>query len=593
MERFPESPESPELSEEVPDTLPTPGDTRIFRKSPQELAAQMQDVSLFLKYSPISNGGELDEKYKKSKERVEELLQSGVDDKELTYELERLYEEGKNSGQYSLLGSEHGAELLRAEVQRMIDIYGYGRDEAEQSAQKKLMRHDYVASVREARLKHEEKIRDSFLGFLEANPLEPAVEKERIEKLREKCIFLDSHESVERLAPSFPGGNYLYHGTKVGQSIGIFSTGNLENVFSLHKRENERHSREGGDKKWVARNTGYEGVSWSLNEIDALPGDRYHLAGFLASPEDILSENLQLAVPSRPAPHELILIDGAIDANRYYSLKTQAELLMDVGIGECNSVLSQLIELASYHKGLAENQESYSFKPSLLSFFERQTPDEEIERMLRSRYQVRDNGTIEFSSDLLLQEKRDIPLGAVWIQALIDTHRMRNVPGFENATTVREVIENFGKDNYEAFLGEFRKERAALDESSALDDAKVAAVEVPVSKLFFVTPDTDLDDWLKVISRADVEPKGIIVYKHNAVRLENFATKHRGDKMAMSDILRRALPSTDGRIDFEHDILGEEITNEKLAGTKKHVIGEQFLQNRKTLRKTNGKIVVS
>lgn len=350
----------------------------------------------------------------------------------------------------------------------------------------------------------------------------------------------------------------------------------------------------GGERRFIKRNSGYEGVSWNYNDIGALPGDRYHLVGFLASPDRILSDDLQLAVPSRPAPHELILLNGNIDSQRFYSLKTQQELLMSFGIGESNAVWSNIAQLSFYRENQAKGESNIFAKECMLqTYVDQGQGDVEMAEALRGLYTVRQNGTIDFSTDLLQQVKDEVPVAAVWFQALIDTGRIKNVRGFEDVTTVRQAVERVDRDNYKEFLVELRKDKNYLEDAVKEEDDKVTSIGVSVSEMYLVVPNTDLDRYLKVLARCKVQPRGIIAYDHLAVRLENFASKHKGDDKPLADVLRVAIPEGDGYIDYESQILGTSITPDKMAGYRKHVVGEKYLKDRKSLRKDEqGKLVV-
>ena len=156
---------------------------------------------------------------------------------------------------------------------------------------------EYIKDLKWWRLNHEKAIRSQFNQFLEQHPLNPDVERIRIAELRRLIVEPDNPEALNRFREDFPSGNFVYHGTEFGRVIEILTSGYLKNVKALK----ETHG------KYVPNNSGYEGTSWSLNdEIEALPGDRFHLAGLLGSPEKILDPNQQFTIPSRPSPSELI-----------------------------------------------------------------------------------------------------------------------------------------------------------------------------------------------------------------------------------------------------------------------------------------------
>lgn len=566
-----------------------------FKKSPQELASQVQSVyGTLLEFTKHPNGEVLDERYKQSRQYVEKLLEAGVSDEQLSEELDRLYQEGRGLGIYAPLEGEKADEFLLKAKEYYLG-WGYSDEEAEAEARKKVSNQGYLAELRKWRRNYEGEIRKHFSDFTGAHPLTPQEESEQITRLGRRCFFLSDPESASRLAAEFPGGNYLYHGTKVEQAIEIVSSGVLANAKILYEREEERVSKEGGERRIIKRNSGYEGISWNFNEIGALPGDRYHLVGFLAPPNGVLNEQLQLAIPSRPAPNELILINGNIDADRYYSFKTQQELLITIGLGESNSAWSNIVQLASYKERQAKQEKNmFSNESMLAKFSERDILDEQMTELLKSRYSVRNNETIEFSPKLLRQVEDDIPVGAVWLQALIDTGRIKNVLGFEDVKTVRGAISRVTLDNFRVFLDELRREKLYLEDAVKKEEDKVTSIEVPVSETFLVVPDTDLNKWLRLLARVKVQPKGIVVYSYKTVRLENFASQHHGDNQALTDVLRETIPASEGYIDFEAEILGEEITNDKLVGYRKHVVGEQFLGSRKAVRKgEDGKLFIS
>lgn len=565
---------------------------KVFKKSPQELAAQVESVyRISLEFTRHPEGKTFDRFYQEMRDYVKKLLEIGVSDEQLEEELRRLYEQGKKLGIYSPLESERRDDFLSQLKKHYLGL-GYSEIEAELKAQKTLSREGYLAELRKWRRNYERKINKYFQDIIKRYPMTNTDESERIRQLRERVIYLTNPEQTRQLASQFPDGNFLYHGTRVEQAIRILESGSLLNVKALLDAEEERVKREGGEKTIIRRNSGYEGISWSFNEINALPGDRYHLVGFLASPQEILTEDQQLAIPSRPAPYELIQINGEIDSRLYYSIKTQLELISAIGVGERNSVFSNIIQLSLYRKNQAKGGSNPFAKNSLLqNFVNMKLDDTEMSSKLRSLYYLRENGTVELSPDLLQQTSDEIPVAAVWFQSLIDTGRIKNVLGFEDVTTVKQIIERISHDNYGAFLEELRRENQYLEDLIKNEEEKITPISVPVSKMYLVVPSTDLEKYLRVIARCGVQPKGIIVYDHRLVRLENFASTHRGDYEAMTRLIREAIPISNGFIDYKQ-ILGTEITSDKLAGHKKHVIGERYLDGTGLLKKREGGLVV-
>ncbi|MFA6184894.1 MAG: hypothetical protein WCT51_00690 [Candidatus Shapirobacteria bacterium] len=561
------------------------------KRSPQEIAASVLEVHSpnLTSLAPLK-GKELDEKYIESKGRIEKLLKDGVGDETLSLELNKIYDEGKRLGIYNPSESDNREQLL-IEAQNYFSNFGFSKEQSEKNAREKLSRYGFWAKFKEWRQNHEKNINKEFNSFIENHSLDKKQELEKISELEKDFIRLENLDQAQELAHNFPGGNYLFHGTNVKQAIEILNSGNLANYKSLQDQEEERFASEGGQKKFNKQNSGYEGISWSFNQIEALPGDRYHLVGFLASPNEILKDNLQLSVPSRPAPHELILINQEINANKFYTFKTQEELLVNFGIGENNSVLPNLIQLCSYKENKKSDKPNIFIDNSMLfDFAETEMSDYEVEQLLRTKYSIRDNGTTQFSPDLLQQTTKDIPVGAVWLQALIDSGRIKNIPGFEDVKTIRHTILKI--EDYEIFFDELKKEKFYLEDMIKVEDDKVTSINIPISELYLVLPNTDLKKWLKVVTRSPIKPKGILTYNHQEVRLENFASIHRGDHDKLSEIIRNAIPFSEGYIHFEKDILGEKITDEKLAGHRHQVIGEQYLTNRKSVIKKNNNLII-
>ena len=262
-------------------------------------------------------------------------------------------------------------------------------------------------------------------------------------------------------------------------------------------------------------------------------------------------------------------------------------------LGEANSVVSNIICLCMYKDNQESEAKNRYANESMLINFLRNYSDEEIARLLRNKFSIRENQTIQLSPELLQQRAdNQIPVGAVWLQGLIDTRRINEIPGFEDVTTVRQAIERINRNNRDDFFNEIKKDSSFVEEQIAEDEAKIGEVSVPVSQLYFVVPDKDLDRWLKVLARCDSIPKGIIVYRHNAVRLEHFATPFRGDHEALTNEIREVIPKSTQTINYE-DILKQVITPDKLVGYRRHVIGEIYLANRRAIIKDeNGNLVI-
>jgi hypothetical protein len=450
---------------------------------------------------------------------------------------------------------------------------------------------EYIKNLRRWRLNHENAIRSQFNQFLEQHPLDLDVERIRIAELRRLIVEPDDPEALDDFRLDFPSGNFVYHGTEFRKVIKILTSGYLKSVKALE----ETHGKN------VDHNSGYEGIPWSLNQIEDLLGDRFHLAGFLGSPEEILDSNQQLTIPSRPELFELIQISRDIEPNEFYDLKIQDEIYRyPPFLGEINSVASNLARVANFK---SENA-------MLIKFLNKHPDDQELAQRLRKFYQIRtkdgqlkrfgenfnnSDSTVRLSEALLQQD--EIPVAAVWIQALIDTGRINNDPDFQGLTSVRAIVQKMpGKKN--PLKEEFFKEMDYLNPLLEEQDRKITSIQVPVSKLYLVVPKHDLEKYLQILARCEAStwPKGIIVYDNRQIRLENFVSFHTGDHATLTQWLQNLIPPrtpAEGYIDYCSTFLGKpEISPEDRAGYRKHVINDSIIPERPSIIVNNGRLII-
>lgn len=344
----------------------------------------------------------------------------------------------------------------------------------------------------------------------------------RVESLREKVVDL-TEVAPGALAEEFPSGKYLYHGSTVPKIEKIFKTGRLKNGVALAEDDPEISA--------MSLNSGFEGISWSMNGIDALPGTRGHVAGFLSAPENLLGDT-RLVVPSRPAPYEVLQVGEKINPKELYAMKNQLETWGDgsVSLGEKNNVDSNLMWMLMYKEGdtFSGNSTVYNYKGD--------TSDTELQKY----YTLDDQGNLAWDEDLY--QKSEVPPALPWIQSLIDRDVFaRN--GFEGLDNVQKVLD-YAKTDENFVRSLIATERAVskpLDEQygKMLDDA--SAVRVGIDKMFFVTSHGDLEDWLKVMARTGVEPKGVLLYDDDQVVMENFASQFEGNHKELSREIGRAV----------------------------------------------------
>jgi hypothetical protein len=425
-------------------------------------------------------------------------------------------------------------------------------------------------------------VRRSFEKRFAENTNSEETISERIADLRSMMMDASDPKTSERVRKDFPSGNFLFHGTHVDGVIEIISSGEISNFKKLHTVETRKAEVEGRKAQTPKRNSGYEGISWSFNQVDALPGTRYHLAGFLTSPEQATAKGDQLSIPSRPAPFELIQLGGELDSNLYFELKTQQEVIGPV-IYDSN-IISNLIY---FDMGLSSQKES-----AIGNFLKREMEISELESILRSKFSLNEDRTMEFSPDLIQQRGDVIPPALVWIQGLIDSGRIKSVPGLEDCKNVYEVLSKFNSETYKSLLRESKKDSNSIQDKINSYEDSISEIAIPVTEMYLVIPESDLENYLRLLAIKGIKPKGIIVYDSSRVMIENFASKSRGDADEFSQILRNVVPERDGVIDYESQLLGLKITHDVRGGHAGQVIKESALGNRKVLKNKDNKFVI-
>lgn len=379
-------------------------------------------------------------------------------------------------------------------------------------------------------------------------------EDARVEELREKVVDLTELETGA-LAVGFPSGNYLFHGSSVGKLEKIFATDGLKNGVALKEDDPEVSA--------LNLNSGFEGISWSMDEIDALPGTRGHIAGFLAAPEDILEDSEKLVIPSRPAPYEVLQVNKAIEPEKFYRLKNQCETWGDgsASMGERNNVDSNIMWMLMYKEG-----DNFFGSSTVYNY----DGDKSAEAM-RKYFEFNSDGKVVWGDDVY--QKMEVPPALPWFQVLIDSGRLaRN--GYEGLDTVDKVLERTKAepDFVRALLATVRADAKPLHDAYAemLDDA--SAVRVRPEEMYFVTSHADLEDWLRVMARTGVNPKGILLYDDEQVVLENFANKYEGNHGELSEEIGRA-------IGVRKDFWREEMEMDPEAMSRSGSVGQVLLES--------------
>ena len=560
-------------------------------KSPQEMAAQMLDVYPYYNDYAMPEGEavRLEEQAKALKTEIESMKPYMLSDDELAPRLAEIKRRATESGVWRA-DKGNGADERLAYAVEQNKGYGYTEEEAIEGAVKVLKRNGYLDTIRYERKEQERIFKDPINEYISSHEVDAETEKAEIDKLLERTVDITTLTEVEiaMLSHDFPSGNFVYHGTGTEQLVKILDTGVLANAKALYEREDATAKAEGREAGIVRRNSGFEGVSWSMNGIDALPGDRYHMAGFVAAPETILSDTMQLAVPSRPAPNEVLQISTEVDASEFYDAKTQFELYRSTGVlGETNSVFDNFLSVSMWGK---EENRQLSDEPMLYKAKRGLLAQPEYQDQLRKLYSVDEGGKIRLDPDLLQQIDNEIPVAAVWLQAAIDTGRLKGTQFADKELPT--VIDELDDENIKMLIGNSRQDWGQYE--AVLDKAEKVAgnVEVPVENMYFVAPRKDAEAWLKVMARGQHKPAGILLYDDKKVRLENFASLHRGDHRELTAELQAAIrPSNENYINYS-EVLGTKFSDDMRTGHKHQVIAEKHLSNRGTIKIMDGKLMI-
>lgn len=542
----------------------------LHKKSTNELIAQATGRKAYFSFVDYS------ESEIKANERIDADLRSDLrnflddnhTDEEIRSKLQELELKATEAGIFDPTKGEGAQERIKNATDYLM-IFGKSPEEASIQALKSLRKNGILASYRKDRKYAEEKFTTPISEFIHENELNPDIERREIESLLESTIEIATITPEEeiRLLENFPSGNFLYHGSKTKQVIEILDSGMLKNSKSLNK-----------DSSKTSKNSGFEGISLSLNGIDALPGDTYHMAGFLVAPEFALDKSTQLSIPSRPAPNEVILISSNVDSNEYFNTKTQQELYRDINLlGEANSVIGNIGWLSVWNKS---DDRTHISEPLLIKAKDTILSHPNYENELRKYYSIVDNHT-EISPELLQQTNNEIPVCAVWIQSAIDGGKLDDTEF--SGLSVIEIINTLDKESSDKLIKVVARDCLFLDKKidSLSDD--IGNVEIPVEKMQLVIPRKDLKKWAKVIARSAHKPAGILLYDDKKIRLENFASPNKGDHEILTQELKTTIKPNENYIDYSK-VLGVEFTDDMRAGNRSQIISEKYLKDRKNLK---------
>lgn len=394
------------------------------------------------------------------------------------------------------------------------------------------------------------------------------------ERMRERVIELAKMDEGE-LSKGFPSGNFLYHGAKNERLEAVIKSGYLGNAMAFN------------DGK-VGANSGYEGISWSMDGIDALPGTDGHLAGFLAAPEDVVSSGEKLVVPSRPAPYELLQIGGNMETKKFYEHRIQNEMFCSYGIFEQNSVIDNFVKVKVWLENeMSETPNTFiskSMSPMLFEFADDERCNAEYLRGLYSFNEEED--ATELSKELFQQW--DIPTGAVWMQRIVDGGAMKDTKydGMEVSELISE-IKNGDMDLCKLIIGTTISVRKHYDSVVDQDLERAAKIMIPIEKMYFVTNRSDLDGWIAKFAESGHEPKGFILYDGDKVTRSNFASAEKGDHAELTSEIIHAV----GGSDFWQGTMGINVDEIARGGSRGQVLKETEVVRNKEIKVVDGKLV--
>jgi len=325
-------------------------------------------------------------------------------------------------------------------------------------------------------------------------------------------------------------------------------------------------------------NSGYEGVSWSVNGIDALPGTRGHIAGFLAAPESILEGDEKLAVPARPAPYELLQVNGV--NKDFYDDRVQDELFGAVSLSELNSALCNFVAVSMWSD---EKNRKMMTEPLLY----RALRNEKITtERLQSLYEIKD-GVTHLSNELVQQF--EIPVGMVWTQRLIDGGAFKGTE--YDGMSVKEIIEKCkeNRDLARELSASTKKVREFYDKkvNAGLSEAK--PVKNQVEDMYFVTNEKDLDAWMKIIASSGHTPKGILLYDGDKISRSNFASRYLGNH---DELMREINAAVQPDQNLWKEKIGLDVDNIERAGAVGQVLKETEISHDKVGKMIDGEFTI-
>lgn len=250
------------------------------------------------------------------------------------------------------------------------------------------------------------------------------------------------------------------------------------------------------------------------------------------APENLLRDDTYMVVPSRPAPYEVLQISKGVDPKEFYSLKNQLETWGDgnISLGERNNVDDNLMHMLMYKEGDMINGYSrvYDYDGDLSA------------AELQKYYKINENGSVIWGDDLY--QKSEVPPALPWLQSLIDREIFAK-NDLEELDSVQKAVD-YAKSNEDfirSLIATEREVKKPIFERYEKMQKGAKAIRLPMDQMYFVASHHDLEDWLRVMARTSVQPKGILLYDDNQVILENFASQYEDNHKELSHEIGQAV----------------------------------------------------
>ncbi|MFV0485508.1 MAG: hypothetical protein ACK5MU_04785 [Candidatus Saccharimonadales bacterium] len=460
---------------------------------------------------------------------------------------------------------------------------------------------DELSRIKNERAKYDNHFEEPLLRTVneasKKGPREIAEQRAVSERLvREAVDIGEMQTSKDKLKRHFPSGNWLYHGV-LGDHTGsgsdkiikICQSGALMNGKALQESDPN-----------AVLHGGKEGISWSMNGVDAFPGDRYHAAGFLAAPEAILGKDEQLSVPSNPAVYEMQQLGSEVNMPKLWAAKKQR----DIALGgserakpfkelERNEEEANLLSVIAH--AAAANQGRTRGKTKVQNWTERHA-GEDIATTLRTNpsgrraYKINEKGVIEFDPNVKNHENADLPpYGIRYVQAMVDTGRLRGTE-FEGKDTT-EILGQLSDKNIGNFVRAFRNDvQYWVDEADA-EHAKATPVKVPVENMVFVCAKSDLRKWARTFAACEHRPRQIATYDDQKVRISDWKQRY-SDGAELTREIENAVGQNKNKVSYDYVIGAKFGDSMRSRARGKHgSIAEKYLKNTKTMLRYGRELV--